>query len=169
MKRLAYLFLLPVILLNVGFFWDSPTWKGINETIERSYPAVQNIDIESLKTAIDADHSPTLIDVRKEAEFAISHLPGAVNITEVSAVNYPKDRHLVIYCSVGIRSAKFADKLNALGYSKVTNLHGSIFAWANKGYKLMRGKKTVRTVHPYNRKWGKLLDRKLHQYTVGSP
>jgi hypothetical protein len=42
----------------------------------------------------------------------------------------------------------------------VYNLYGSIFEWANRGYKVIdaQGQKTQK-VHTYNQSWSKWLDR----------
>jgi rhodanese-related sulfurtransferase len=169
MKRTSHLaFLIPLLLLFCGFFWSDPSWEQINATIEHKYPSVKNIDIESLKASLDQGNFLILIDVRKEDEFAVSHLQAAVNTQKATAVNHPKDTPIVVYCSVGVRSADFAKKLDELGFTNVLNLRGSIFAWGNKGYPLIRGTTAVNTVHPYNKKWGKLLNQELHQYRVPS-
>ncbi len=169
MKRLSnLLFLLPFLLLLCGFFWNDPTWQQVNATIDRKYPTVKSIDIISLKTSLDQGKDFTLIDVREEEEYAISHLPAAINIQNATAVYYPKNTPIIVYCSVGVRSAEFAEQLDELGFTSVLNLRGSIFAWGNTGYPLVRGSTAVSAVHPYNKKWGKLLNRALHLYRVDS-
>jgi hypothetical protein len=64
---------------------------------------------------------------------------------------------VVVYCSVGWRSAALADRLLAAGLDDVHNLRGSIFDWANKGLPLVRDGEPAREVHPYGRLWGLLL------------
>lgn len=169
MTRFSHLiFFIPFLLLLCGFLWSDPTWEEVNASIDQQYPFIKNIDVNSLKTSLDQGRLFILIDVREEDEFAVSHLPNAVNITKAAAVNYPKDSQIVVYCSVGVRSADFAEKLGDLGFTRVLNLRGSIFSWGNNGYPLVRGNKAVRVVHPYNKKWGKLLNRKLHMYRMDS-
>jgi 3-mercaptopyruvate sulfurtransferase SseA len=63
----------------------------------------------------------------------------------------------VLYCSVGYRSSMAAEQLAKLGYTDVQNLEGSLFAWANAGHPLEGGDR----VHPYDAKWGELLDPRL--------
>lgn len=169
MKRTSHLVLpLPLLLLLCGFFWSNPTWEQVNATIDRKYPSVKNINITNLKTLLNQGKVFVLIDVREKEEFAVSHLPTAVNIQKSAAVHYPKNTPIVVYCSVGVRSADFAEKLGDLGFTSVLNLRGSIFAWANKGYPIVRGNTAVNAVHPYNKKWGKLLNRGLHMYKTPS-
>lgn len=169
MKRTSHLVLpLPLLLLLCGFFWSNPTWEQVNATIDRKYPSVKNINITNLKTLLNQGKVFVLIDVREKEEYAVSHLPTAVNIQKSAAVHYPKNTPIVVYCSVGVRSADFAEKLGDLGFTSVLNLRGSIFAWANKGYPIVRGNTAVNAVHPYNKKWGKLLNRGLHMYKTPS-
>ena len=52
----------------------------------------------------------------------------------------------VVYCAVGYRSAKMAQRLMALGHTNVINLEGAIFAWSTEGNSLEGSNK----VHPYN-------------------
>ena len=165
MKRLLLLCtILPLSLLLCGFFGGTPTWKGINATIDRQYPMVKDIDIDSLKDSLDQGKPVLLIDVRDKEEFAVSHLPGAVNLTQAREVTVAKDAAIVVYCSVGVRSASFAKELSERGFTDVRNLRGSIFAWGNKGYPLRRGVTPVTVVHPYDKKWGVLLKREMHAY-----
>jgi len=165
MKRFLLLCtILPLSLLLCGFFGGTPTWKGINASIDRQYPMVKDIDIDSLKDFLDQGKSVLLIDVRDKEEFAVSHLPGAVNLTKPKEVTVAKDTAIVVYCSVGVRSAIFAKELSEQGFTDVRNLRGSIFAWGNKGYPLRRGATPVTVVHPYDKKWGVLLNREMHAY-----
>ena len=167
MKRFFLLCtILPLSLLLCGFFGGTPTWKGINATIDRQYPMVKDIDIESLKGSLDQGKPPLLIDVRAKEEFAVSHLPGAVNLTQARELTVAKDAAIVVYCSVGVRSAAFAKELSERGFTDVRNLRGSIFAWGNKGYPLQRGATPVTVVHPYDKKWGVLLNQEMHLYRI---
>lgn len=105
---------------------------------------------------------PVLLDTRPEAEFAVSHLHGAVRV-EPSAkadeimAKLPTGAAVVTYCSIGYRSSAVADRLRAAGVSRVFNLEGSIFEWANQGGPLEADGCPANTVHPYNKTWGQLL------------
>ena len=68
-----------------------------------------------------------------------------------------KDQRIVCYCSVGVRSARFCDRLREAGYTNVHNMNGSIFEWANQDRPIYAGENEQDKVHPYNAKWGKLL------------
>jgi hypothetical protein len=73
----------------------------------------------------------------------------------------PKDRPIVAYCAVGWRSSALAERLKAQGYTNVSNLEGSIFAWANEGRPVYQGEQPAARVHPVSEKWGRLLKEEL--------
>ena len=165
MKRIpVFLFFFPVLLLLCGFFGNKPTWETINQGIAHDYPTVRHIDTDTVKTDLEQGKKMALIDVRKKEEYDVSHLPSAVNIIHAKDITLPKDTPIIVYCSVGVRSAKFAKQLGNLGYTNVFNLRGSIFEWANKGYPVLRKNTKVKSVHPFNIKWGTLLKEELHSY-----
>ncbi|MCB1064481.1 MAG: rhodanese-like domain-containing protein [Verrucomicrobiae bacterium] len=127
-------------------------------------------DVTHLSPAALADRQKTsgddllIIDCRKPHEYAVSHLPNAVNLRSASEVTqYLEDtgrtpQEIVAYCSVGYRSSKLARALQKDGYENVANLRGSIFAWANEDRPLENSDGTeVLTVHPYHDFWAKLL------------
>ena len=61
----------------------------------------------------------------------------------------------MLYCSVGYRSEKVAEKMKKAGFTAVYNLYGSIFEWVNAGYPVVTndGNQT-NIIHTYNKKWG---------------
>ena len=71
---------------------------------------------------------------------------------------------IVVYCSVGYRSAGVAQALRRQGFKDVVNLKGSIFRWANEGRPVFRSGRMVAAVHPYDASWGTLLADSLHAY-----
>jgi rhodanese-related sulfurtransferase len=107
-----------------------------------------------------------LLDARTQSEFDISHLAGASRVDpdsdELDPAPVLGETLVVVYCSVGYRSAAVARRLDAAGFRHVYNLEGGIFQWANEGRAVYRGGKRVEEVHPYNRAWGRLLDAGLH-------
>ena len=71
----------------------------------------------------------------------------------------PKDTPIVVYCSIGYRSEKVAEKLRDKGFTKVYNLYGSIFEWINRGYPVVDGSgQVVQKVHTYNKEWSQWVD-----------
>jgi sterol desaturase/sphingolipid hydroxylase (fatty acid hydroxylase superfamily)/rhodanese-related sulfurtransferase len=133
----------------------------VRAKVRAKYPTVRQLPtIELASWLSDTNRpSPILLDVRTEAEYEVSHLPGARRVdsrASASQIVATLDRGLpvVTYCSVGYRSSQMAERLEKAGLTNVFNLDGSIFQWANEGKPLEQGGKPV---HPYNKAFGKLL------------
>ncbi len=162
---LAGLYLAPV---------SAQTWDSLITTIRRKFPGVRQLTTRELAAwlADTQRPAPILIDARDPKEFAVSHLLHARNADSVDAVqalNLSKTQPIVVYCSVGYRSSALAEKLTGAGFTQVANLEGSLFAWANEGRPVYRGTNTVEEVHPYDAKWGQLLDRRRHPSPTPPP
>lgn len=144
-------------------------WKAIDERISREFPQVQHVTIAQLQDqlATGSAAQPLIVDVREAEEFAVSHLHDAVNLQTAAAIADQLDdpnRPVVVYCSVGYRSAAVASELQAMGFENVRNLQHSIFAWANQGLPMENAGGETSKVHPYNRIWGSLVEPDLRQY-----
>lgn len=165
-KKGLPLLLFFVATLACGFtFWLSPSWETINEHIDNKYPKVVSITVDQLREAMLKGEPLYLIDVRETEEYAVSHLPGSINLTNPDQVTLSKDTRIISYCSVGIRSADFTRRLQQKGFTQAVNLRGSIFAWANQGYPLVQGEQPTRFIHPFNKRWGELVNSELHRYS----
>lgn len=150
------------------------TWRIVDALIHTECPKVATLPPERLAAWLNDEPPPALLDARSPDEFATSHLPGAVRvdpeaspealISEVASLRDAAvaDRPVVVYCSVGLRSARVVDRLRRAGVDDVYNLDGSIFRWASEGRPIVRDGEPVRTVHPYNAVWGRLLPADLH-------
>lgn len=163
---LKNLLFLTTLFAICGFSWTKFDWNSVNRSIDKKYPSIASISTEVLKQKLERQDVITIIDVRESNEFNISHLPKAINATDSTLIELPLETTIIVYCSVGLRSAKFAENLNKRGYTDVFNLRGSIFEWANNDYPLKRGNQTVTVVHPYNKKWGSLVKTPLHAYQI---
>lgn len=143
-------------------------WPALKKQIRQQFPAVQHISTKALAEWLSrADTTkPVLLDVRTEAEYRVSHLQNAKLAGDEEMAlkvlrNVERDRPIVLYCSVGYRSAALAAKLQKQRYGKVYNLEGSIFQWTNEGRPVFAGRKVVKYVHPFDRTWGRFLRRRL--------
>ncbi|MGH8672205.1 MAG: ArsR/SmtB family transcription factor [Burkholderiales bacterium] len=82
--------------------------------------------------------SVTVIDARPPDEYAIGHLPGAINLPfweiDPPLENLPKDREIVAYCRgpYCILSYEATAKLRSLGYS-VRRLRDGFPDWKDRG------------------------------------
>lgn len=138
-------------------------WKVVKRLVHRRFPNVQSISSDKLATWLAGDMPPpVLIDVREREEYEVSHLPNAQHLPTFEAIqqsDIPANATLVLYCSVGYRSARLAQQLQDNGYKDVMNMEGSIFEWYNHGNPVVVDGQQVKQVHPYSRAWGVLLER----------
>lgn len=150
-------------------FSSKLVWQVVKILIRLRFPQVRPLTVAQLADWLQHER-PLLLDARKPAEYQVSHLPGA-DLAPANLSELPQSQHqpIVVYCSVGYRSAKLANRLQQMGFEAVYNLEGSIFEWANMGYPVYRGNEAVQQVHPYNPNWGKLLRSDWHCYAIDSP
>jgi rhodanese-related sulfurtransferase len=76
----------------------------------------------------------TIIDVRAPAEFAASHLPGAVNIPvgeiQQRLSEVASDQPVVFICRSGARSMTASAIATHAGLKNVAHLEGGLLSWA---------------------------------------
>lgn len=139
-------------------------WKLAKQMVRQKYPDVaqtRTAELSAMMTA-PAEQRPIILDARSPEEYAVSHLQDArLTTTEEQALaalkDVKKDQPVVVYCAVGARASALAEKLMKHGFTKVSNLEGAIFAWANEGRPVYRDGQPVRQVHPVSGRWGELL------------
>lgn len=95
-----------------------------------------DITVAELKKIIDSGKGPALIDVREPHEYSMCHLESStlIPLDQLSArlEELRKDREIVVYCHVGIRSASAVMLLRESGFTKARNLLGGIDEWARQ-------------------------------------
>lgn len=160
--------LLVGLVLTIGCGNRQLSWETVKQQIRNEFPEVEHISIAEFEQNL-AETSPDkllIVDVREPKEFAVSHLQDAVNLQNAEAIlTLAQAQHvemIVLYCSVGYRSARMAQLLEDHGWDQVVNLEGSIFEWANSARPVFSGQDPVTAVHPFDRVWGQLLDRQYH-------
>ncbi len=102
-----------------------------------------------------------ILDARETEEFAISHIKGAIlvgydkfNLNQIPKLG--ENKRIVVYCSIGYRSEKIAEKLKKAGYKQVYNLYGGIFEWVNNAFPVFNAQDRAETrLHTFNQKWSK--------------
>ena len=123
--------------------------------------SVNEISVGELAKLKDA----VLLDAREEAEYKVSHLlnaryVGYDNFNMDSLKNIDKQATIIVYCSVGYRSEKIAEKLKSAGFANVSNLYGGIFEWVNQGNQVVDSNENkTNNVHAYNKTWGIWLNK----------
>lgn len=137
-------------------------WQQTLAAVRAGFPDVDHVDVPTLAARPRGSDDPLLIDVRPEPEWRVSHLPDSRHAPQDTLVDdladLPRDTPLVVYCSVGWRSAAAARTLEAAGFTNVRNLIGSAFEWANRGLPLVDGDGApTDDVHPYDEDWAHLV------------
>ena len=123
----------------LGFLKD-----GIDGWINAGY-AVENlplISVYKMKEKLDRKEDLLILDVRKPSEWSAGHIKGSLNIyvghLEKRLSEISKDKPVVVYCSVGHRAGLAASILLRAGYTNVYSLLGSIVAWHNAGFPVVK-------------------------------
>ena len=84
-----------------------------------------------------------IIDVREAREFAVGHVPGAINIPledlqqTMSSMKVPKDRSIVTVCDKGGRSSHAVAVLEKMGYH--ASSYCTLDSWKRAGYQTEAG------------------------------
>jgi len=89
-----------------------------------------------LKQRLDRGDTLRIVDVREPNEYQINRIPGSelIPLGDVPKryQELNKDDEIVVHCKMGGRSAKAADFLRSVGFTKVLNLKGGILDWVDK-------------------------------------
>ncbi len=122
------------------------------------------IDLEEYIGAVNFNDHFTLLDAREPAEYKVSHLNNAIFIGsddfDYDQIKNKLDPNkiIIIYCSVGYRSSKIAEKIENKGH-KIYNLNGGIFEWMNRKFPVVdSSNKPTQKIHTYNKSWGNYVE-----------
>ncbi len=141
---------------------SASAWRAL---ISVRFPDVRWVEPETLLGWMGESDANELVllDVRNPEEQALSQLRGAQALDpgspNIAGLRIPEDAKVVVYCSIGYRSAAIIEDLERAGIRNVYNLEGGLFDWANQDRPIYRGGERVDRVHPFNRLWGLLLRR----------
>ena len=121
-----------------------PTWKPSGS--ERVQARLQGVKTLNLAQAYDIFQKgqALFVDARSPDEYAEMHIPGAVNLPlellEKEGVKAltgaPAEREMVVYCGMLSCNAalKVAEKLESLGFKRLSVFLGGFRAWDEAGY-----------------------------------
>lgn len=105
-------------------------------------PAIREVSQEEVLALHDRADGPLLLDVRTPEEFAVSHIPGAVNVphTEI-AERLPRilplaGQGVIVYCRSGKRAGIGGQILLEAGV-EVGHLQGDMLGWEEAGLPVM--------------------------------
>ena len=109
--------------------------NGSNATNDSSNSSsYQQVDTETAKELIDTEDDYVILDVRTQAEYDESHIPGAILIPHDTVATAAEDalpdkgQLILVYCRSGNRSKQASQALVDLGYTNVVEF-GGINSW----------------------------------------
>jgi len=89
-----------------------------------------------LKQRLDRGDALKIVDVREPNEYQINRIPGSqlIPLGDIPKRYEELNRNdeIVVQCKSGVRSAKAADFLRSVGFTRVLNLKGGILDWVDK-------------------------------------
>jgi sulfur-carrier protein adenylyltransferase/sulfurtransferase len=111
------------------------------EFIRKVKESISEVDPSDARA--QSQNGAVLVDVRENDEFAAGHIPGAKHVPRgyleqrIEAAVPDHDKHVILYCASGNRSALAAKTLmDELGYSNVESMRGGITLWKDRGYEV---------------------------------
>lgn len=136
----------------------------VHSSIEARYENIAHLNAQEF-AKLDKNNV-VIFDVRKPEEYAVSHIEGAVRIDpDMSADDFLTEfapeisgRDIVFYCSVGERSSRMASRVKGKIPNHIYNLEKGLFGWHNNGRALVRSEIQTDLIHPYDEKWGRLIN-----------
>jgi phage shock protein E len=125
--------------------WLAVAACGAAQAEDAAQPAMQQsqstakIGAAALLARIERkDPELVVLDVRTPEEFAAGHVPGAINIpythlpariAEVAG----SDKDIVLYCTIGVRAERAAQRLRENGFTRLLQLDGNMRKWQENG------------------------------------
>jgi hydroxyacylglutathione hydrolase len=109
----------------------------------RELAVVPQMPVDELRAEL-AEERPglQLVDVRRQAEYAAGHVPGALNLPldrlEASIAQLDSSRPTLVVCASGYRSSMATALLRRAGFRDVYNVVGGTSAWIAAGYPTQR-------------------------------
>ncbi|EGB15701.1 Rhodanese domain protein [Pseudodesulfovibrio mercurii] len=126
-----------LVVLAVLVLWDAVWWL---------LRGVRPMSPWGLRRALRRPSPPTVLDVRTPAEYALFHIPGAVNLPypftseALAATLDDPARLVVVVCMTGHRSPPAVQHLRRDGFRDVKNLTWGMSAWKLTGGETRSGK-----------------------------
>ena len=101
------------------------------------------ISADELSESLGTPEAPLVVDVRKPAEYAIAHIPGAINIplTELSERldELRGEDGVLIYCFNGSRTREAENTLFEHNIDDFYHLEGTFEKWLQGSYPVEKG------------------------------
>ena len=119
---ISILILLSLIVTGVVTMAQGPVQEAANNFFSGGSKHITAVDVFDSLNDGDDGNDPFIIDVRRPEDYALSHVPGAVNIgvtalfTADKLAELPTNRDIVVYCYTGQTASQATSALNMLGY-----------------------------------------------------
>jgi rhodanese-related sulfurtransferase len=138
----------------------------------------KSVDVATVRTRVDSNSAPLLVDVRTPAEFESSHIPGAINLplqrvdAHLERIVTDAGGRLVLVCRSGHRARQCQEKLAAAGLADTVVMDGGMNAWEAQSAPVVggraRGSRGRRDRQLTGKAWP-LRDHSLREVVVRSP
>jgi rhodanese-related sulfurtransferase len=117
---------------------------SVSQKVMSAQKDVRTIGMAEYRKLVDNPGNALIIDVRESEEYAVGHVPGAINIPRGllefqiwKQVGFPAesqvDKTLYLQCSSGNRASLAAKSLKDLGFTGVTAVVMSLDDWQKAG------------------------------------
>jgi rhodanese-related sulfurtransferase len=166
LKKRTVILLLVLAGVLGGLLWDgSPLGALIlRQAVHLKFRDVRQVTPEEMVTWMrDVERPPPLlVDARPEEQYGMSHIQGSVRLDPVKPdlevfTHVSRDQPLVVYDAAGVVGTAMVVGLTQAGFSRVSNLDGGIFRWANEAHPIVSDSGAATKVHPVSWWWGRLL------------
>jgi rhodanese-related sulfurtransferase len=114
----------------------------VNSVTDEEIQNSQSISPEDLEVKLKSQNPPFVVDIRGNFAFSIGHVPNSINILDElftqmieQGNTLPKNKEIVVVCSIGKISPKYATFLQKQGY-KTYSLEGGINNWKKQNFEL---------------------------------
>jgi rhodanese-related sulfurtransferase len=80
------------------------------------------------------------VDVRTEADYRKTHLPGAVHLPAsgleqgLEKLKRHQGKPIIVYCNTGMQTGRVAAQLKKHGFDRVYQLRGGLTSWQDGGF-----------------------------------
>jgi len=111
------------------------------EVLRQIKSRIDEVDPAAVREQVG--NGAVIVDVREPEEWGAGHIPGAIHVpksyleSRIEGVVPERDKHVVLYCASGNRSAWAARTLiEDLGYEHVESMRGGFTLWKDRGYEV---------------------------------
>ena len=117
--------------------------KGFKEMWSEIKGKIKEVSPEELKKRMTNGKEAIVLDVRERDEVRREYIPGAELLPRgflemrVEELIPDREKPIVVYCAVGVRSGFAAKTLMDMGYKDVASLKGGIEKWKKSGFEVL--------------------------------